>query len=105
MVKQASHLPIMVDPSHATGKRELIAALSKGALAVGADGVMVEIHPDPGAALCDGPQSLDFDEFDALMEELKAIAPPLGRVIVKRSVLVLAFIHLQRLCVTMQKQA
>lgn len=79
LVKLASHLPIVVDPSHATGRREPIAALSKGALAVGADGVMVEIHPDPKAALCDGPQSLDFDEFKLLMQELKKVAPPLGR--------------------------
>ena len=81
LVKQLSHLPIVVDPSHATGKREIIAALSKGALAVGADGVMVEMHPDPKAALCDGPQSLDFEEFAGLMEELRAVAAPLGRTI------------------------
>jgi 3-deoxy-7-phosphoheptulonate synthase len=81
LVKRQSHLPIVVDPSHATGIREIIAALSKGALAVGADGVMVEMHPDPKAALCDGSQSLDFDEFGRLMEELKAVAKPLGRTI------------------------
>ena len=79
VVKNVSHLPIIVDPCHATGKRELISALTKGALAVGADGVMVEIHPDPKAALCDGPQSLDFEQFRAMMEELKALAPSLGR--------------------------
>ncbi len=81
IVKQTSHLPIVVDPSHATGKREIIAALSRGALAVGADGVMVEMHPDPGAALCDGTQSLDFGEFESLMAELKSLAPALGRTI------------------------
>jgi 3-deoxy-7-phosphoheptulonate synthase len=81
LVKKQSHLPIVVDPSHATGIRETIAALSKGALAVGADGVMVEMHPDPKAALCDGSQSLDFDEFAGLMQELKAVAKPLGRTI------------------------
>jgi 3-deoxy-7-phosphoheptulonate synthase len=81
LVKLQSHLPMVVDPSHATGKRETISALSKGALAVGADGVMVEMHPDPKAALCDGTQSLDFGEFGKLMEELKAVAPPLGRTI------------------------
>ncbi|MBK5093019.1 MAG: 3-deoxy-7-phosphoheptulonate synthase [Actinobacteria bacterium] len=79
LVKSLSHLPIIVDPCHATGKRELIAALAKGALAVGADGAMIEIHPDPQAALCDGPQSLDFEQFRAMMEELKAVAPSLGR--------------------------
>jgi 3-deoxy-7-phosphoheptulonate synthase len=79
LVKHLSHLPIIVDPSHATGKKELIGDLSKGAMAVGADGVMVEIHPDPKAALCDGPQALDFEEFSALMEGLKGIAPAMQR--------------------------
>jgi len=81
IVKNLSHLPIIVDPSHATGKREVITALARGALAVGADGVMVEIHPDPKAALCDGPQSLDFEQFGEMMEELKTMAPPLGRIV------------------------
>ena len=81
IVKNLSHLPIIVDPSHATGKREVITALARGALAVGADGVMVEIHPDPKAALCDGPQSLDFEQFREMMEELKTMAPPLGRIV------------------------
>ncbi len=79
LVKEASHLPIVVDPSHATGMREPIPALTRGALAVGADGVMIEIHPDPKAALCDGPQSLEFEEFERLMDELRAVASPLGR--------------------------
>ena len=79
LVKQAGHLPIVVDPSHATGRRELVTPLSKGAIAVGADGVMVEIHPDPRVALCDGPQSLDFPEFGRLMKELKEVALSLGR--------------------------
>lgn len=79
LVKRSSHLPIIVDPSHATGKREIIPALAMGALAVGADGVMVEIHPDPRKALCDGPQALEFDEFNQMMVELKAVAPTLGR--------------------------
>ncbi|MCJ7652196.1 MAG: 3-deoxy-7-phosphoheptulonate synthase, partial [Actinobacteria bacterium] len=81
IVKNLSHLPIIVDPIHATGKREVITALARGALAVGADGVMVEIHPDPKAALCDGPQSLDFEQFREMMEELKTMAPPLGRIV------------------------
>ncbi|HEY5502907.1 MAG TPA: 3-deoxy-7-phosphoheptulonate synthase [Candidatus Anoxymicrobiaceae bacterium] len=79
LVKELSHLPIIVDPSHATGKHELIAPLSKGALAVGADGIMIEIHPDPRAALCDGPQSLPLEEYALLMDELRALAPALGR--------------------------
>ena len=79
LVKELSHLPIIVDPSHATGKHELIAPLSKGALAVGADGIMIEIHPDPRAALCDGPQSLTLEEYALLMDELRSLAPALGR--------------------------
>lgn len=79
LVKELSHLPIVVDPSHATGKHEIIAPLCKGAMAVGADGVMVEMHPDPGAALCDGPQSLTLEEFGELMDGLRALAPALGR--------------------------
>jgi len=79
LVKELSHLPIIVDPSHATGKHELIAPLSKGALAVGADGIMIEIHPDPRAALCDGPQSLRLEEYALLMDELRSLSPALGR--------------------------
>lgn len=79
LVKQLSHLPMIVDPSHATGKKELIGPLSMGALAVGADGVIVEMHPDPETALCDGPQSLNPGEFESLMDRLKSLAPHLGR--------------------------
>ncbi len=81
IIKRLSHLPVIVDPSHATGKREIIADLAKAALAAGADGVMVEIHPDPKTALCDGPQALDFNEFERMMEDLKKLAPAVGRVI------------------------
>ena len=79
LVKRLSHLPIIVDPSHATGQREIISDLAKGSLAVGADGVMIEMHPDPRSALCDGPQSLTFDEFGRMMDQLRALAPALGR--------------------------
>lgn len=79
LVKHLSHLPMIVDPSHATGKHELISPLCLGALAVGADGVMVEIHPDPGTALCDGPQSLTLGEFSGLMGRLKNVAPAFDR--------------------------
>ncbi|MDO5520093.1 MAG: 3-deoxy-7-phosphoheptulonate synthase [bacterium] len=75
VIKQKSHLPIIVDPSHATGVRDYVAPLSKAALAVGADGLMIESHPDPKTALSDGPQSLTFDQFEELMGELKTIAP------------------------------
>ena len=65
---------------HATGNVKIIPALTKAALAVGADGVMVEMHPNPKAALCDGEQSLDFDTFGQLMNDLKSLAPSLDRV-------------------------
>lgn len=80
VVKNISHLPIIVDPSHATGNVKIIPALTMAAMAVGADGVMVEMHPNPKAALCDGEQSLEFESFEALMDSLKALAPTLGRV-------------------------
>lgn len=71
LLKQKSHLPVIVDPSHATGIRGLVAPLSKAALAVGADGIMVETHNDPKNALSDGAQSLDLMQFDALMKDLR----------------------------------
>ena len=69
-IKERSHLPIIVDPSHAIGQRDKITPLAKAAKAVGADGIMVEIHPDPDNALSDGPQSLYFNQFKNLMSEL-----------------------------------
>ena len=78
VIKELSHLPIIVDPSHAAGKRSLVPALAKAALAVGADGIMVEVHGQPDKAKSDGPQSLDFQGFTDLMRELKAIAAALG---------------------------
>jgi 3-deoxy-7-phosphoheptulonate synthase len=78
-VKKISHLPIMVDPSHGTGRREKVAPLSRAAAAVGADGVMVEVHHDPDRALSDGPQSITPDMFVALMADLRQIAPVIGR--------------------------
>jgi len=79
IVKRESHLPIIVDPSHATGRREIIIDLARAAIAAGADGIMVEVHPDPCVALCDGPQALTFDDFAELMEGLKKIALAIGR--------------------------
>lgn len=70
VVKEKSHLPIIVDPSHATGVRSYVAPLAKAAVACGADGLMVEVHNDPEHALSDGPQSLKFPAFDSLMSEL-----------------------------------
>ena len=71
LLKQKSHLPVIVDPSHAAGLRGLVAPLSKAAVAVGADGLMIETHYDPANALCDGAQSLDLEQFDDLMKDLK----------------------------------
>jgi 3-deoxy-7-phosphoheptulonate synthase len=68
-----------VDPSHATGKRDLVPPLCRAALAVGADGVIVEVHREPEKAVSDGAQSLHFETFRAMMEDLRAIAPTLGR--------------------------
>ncbi len=79
VVKSKSHLPIIVDPSHASGKRSYIASLSKAAIAAGADGLIIEVHPDPEHALSDGPQSLNPHDFKALLEELKPIAHACGR--------------------------
>lgn len=71
LLKQKSHLPVIVDPSHATGIRWMVAPLSKAAIAVGADGLMIETHNDPAKALCDGAQSLDLPMFDQLMADVK----------------------------------
>jgi 3-deoxy-7-phosphoheptulonate synthase len=73
LIRELSHLPIVVDPSHATGKRSLVAPMAKAALVVGAHGIMVEVHPDPDKALCDGAQSLDGPGFSRLMAELKVL--------------------------------
>lgn len=74
-VKELSHLPVIVDPSHAAGKWSMVEDLSKAALAVGADGIIVEVHNNPECALCDGAQSLKPKRFDDMMEKLKKIAP------------------------------
>lgn len=78
-VKQLSHLPILVDPSHGTGKSAYVPAMALAGLAAGADGLLIEVHPDPAHALSDGAQSLDFAAFDRLLESLKTLAPALGR--------------------------
>jgi 3-deoxy-7-phosphoheptulonate synthase len=74
VVKELSHLPIIIDPSHASGVRHFVPSLGYSAMAVGADGLMVEVHPNPEKALCDGPQSLDLKEFDAFMKRLRELA-------------------------------
>jgi 3-deoxy-7-phosphoheptulonate synthase len=79
LAKELSHLPVIVDPSHATGKRSLVPSLSRAAIAVGADGLIIEVHPDPERALSDGPQSLDLEGFSRLMNCLEEPAPKLAR--------------------------
>ena len=78
LVKEMTHLPVIVDPSHATGKRSLISPLAKAAIAVGADGVIVEVHPTPETALSDSEQQLNFVDFAAMMGELVC---PIRRII------------------------
>ena len=79
VVKKRSHLPIVVDPSHGTGRRDKVIPMARAAVAAGADGLLIEVHPDPERALCDGAQSLFPEQFERLMSELRVIAPVLGR--------------------------
>ncbi len=79
VIKELSHLPVVVDPSHAVGRWELILPMAKAAIAAGADGLMIEVHNDPGSALCDGAQSLLPKKFAQLMDEVKAVAHAVGR--------------------------
>jgi 3-deoxy-7-phosphoheptulonate synthase len=81
VLKQETHLPVIVDPSHASGRRELVAPLARAAVAAGADGVLVEVHPAPESALCDGPQQLPPAEFAELARDIAALASLLGRTI------------------------
>ncbi len=77
--KQETHLPIIVDPSHAAGRRDIVPDLAAAAIAAGADGVMVEVHPIPERALSDADQALGFAAFDAMIERLRAVAEAIGR--------------------------
>lgn len=81
--KQLSHLPVFVDPSHGTGKWNLVPAMSRAALAAGADGLLVEVHPRPSEALSDGPQSLTVENFRSLMQELNKVAELMERKMVE----------------------
>ena len=74
-----SHLPVIVDPSHSGGRRDLVVPLSRAAIAVGADGIIVDVHPDPERALCDGPQALVDDDLRALADAVRQLPPLLGR--------------------------
>lgn len=79
MLKRLSHLPVIVDPSHGTGLRWMVPPMAKAAIAAGADGLIMEVHYNPEEALCDGFQSLNLEEFDQLMSDLKKIAHAIGR--------------------------
>ena len=79
VVKSLSHLPVLVDPSHGTGRRDKVTPMARAAVAAGADGLLIEVHTDPDHALSDGAQSLFPGQFDRLMAELRIIAPAIGR--------------------------
>ncbi len=79
LLKQLTHLPVVVDPSHGTGKWELVAPVSRAAVAVGADGLLIEVHPHPEQAVSDGAQSLKLARFAALMQSLRPVAEAVGR--------------------------
>ena len=79
VIKKLSHLPVIVDPSHGTGYRDYVEAMAKAAVAAGADGLMIEVHPNPEAALSDGPQSLLPKQFAALIKEVRKVAQAVGR--------------------------
>jgi 3-deoxy-7-phosphoheptulonate synthase len=81
VVKKLSHLPILVDPSHGTGRRDKVSPMARAAVAAGADGLLIEVHTDPDHALSDGAQSMFPAQFDRLMAELRIIAPAIGRTI------------------------
>lgn len=79
VVKQLSHLPMFADPSHGTGRRDKVIPMARAAVAAGADGLIIEVHPDPDHALSDGAQSLRPSQFDELMRQLRMIAQAVGR--------------------------
>lgn len=86
VLKSETHLPVIADPSHAVGRRDLVEALSLAAVAAGADGLMIEVHPDPALARCDGDQALTLAEFDSAMTRIDAVARAVGRTSANTSV-------------------
>ena len=78
-IKEVSHLPVIVDPSHGTGRCALVAPMAKAAIAAGADGLMIEVHPNPEEAISDGAQTLSLEQFEQLMQELRPVAAAVGR--------------------------
>jgi 3-deoxy-7-phosphoheptulonate synthase len=79
VIKELSHLPVVIDPSHAAGKRDLVLPLSLAAAAAGADGIIVEVHYDPDAAICDGPQAIPADSFSAYVDQVQQVAGLVGK--------------------------
>ena len=79
VLKKETHLPIIIDPSHATGHWEMVESMSRASIAAGADGLIIEVHPDPVNAFSDGPQSLKPEKFSRLMENLRPFAELMGR--------------------------
>jgi 3-deoxy-7-phosphoheptulonate synthase len=79
VIKRNSHLPVIVDPSHAVGLTEYVPSMALAAVAAGADGIIVEVHPSPETAWCDGVQSLSFEMFNELMNRLRSVAAALDR--------------------------
>jgi 3-deoxy-7-phosphoheptulonate synthase len=79
LLKKTSHLPVVVDPSHGTGHQWMVPWMAKAAVAVGADGLLVEAHYNPKVALSDGPQSLNPEDFDLMMKEIQLVAKAVGR--------------------------
>jgi len=87
VAQRVSHLPVIIDPSHSGGRRDLVLPLSRAAIAVGADGVIVDIHPHPEVALCDGPQALVAEDLEELSAAITALAGIDGRQLAKSTVL------------------
>jgi len=79
VLKELSHLPVVVDPSHAAGRRDLVLPMSLAAAAAGADGIIVETHPDPETAICDGPQAIRANEFAEYLRKLEQVAALAGK--------------------------
>jgi len=81
VLKQETHLPVIVDPSHAAGRRDLVLPLARAAVAAGADGIIVEVHPEPEHALCDAAQQIPVADFPHFAEEIRAFTSLMGRVV------------------------
>jgi 3-deoxy-7-phosphoheptulonate synthase len=80
MIKSMSHLPIIADPSHSTGRSQLVPPITLAAAAAGAHGIIVDVHPNPSMAKCDGAQALTFESFEKMMAQVRAVAQALGKV-------------------------